>query len=192
MAAWTRPRLRVGDTVRRPAGDWTPTVHACSAPGGQGFPRPGTRLATRAARTDLSAWRGGAGRGPRSADRRRAAQVGVLLSVSQRGGDFGTALPRHLAMGRSRCWRARSSARRLWPYNLICTGPIHRRHRFELAVPASRWRASVFAAIRVAHLRPDDMRRADSRQFPDRAARLAAFAFAYGCDIRESCNAPGA
>jgi len=113
------------------------------------------------------------------ADDGGAAQVGVLLSVSQRGGGLPTALPPSGAMGRSRCWRARSSCTATLALTTHLagdqfTGVID----FELARPAIRWRTSCSprSASRISAQTTWRGRRI--RDSPDRAARLAAFAFA--------------
>ena len=60
---------------------------------------------------------------------------------------------------------------------------------FELARPGLAMEDAVFAALRVAHLRSDELAgRAGFDEVPDRRARLAAFAEGYGCRPDELLN----
>ena len=69
------------------------------------------------------------------------------------------------------------------PYNLIWTGErLTGVIDFELARPGLPLEDAVFAAIRVAHLRPDDLAlKAGFDSVPDRRARLRAYAMGYQC-----------
>ena len=68
------------------------------------------------------------------------------------------------------------------PHNLIWTGDrLSGVIDFELARPGLPEEDAIFAALRVAHLRPDEMARAVGfDRIPDRRARLEAFADGFG------------
>ncbi len=185
--------FRVGDTVRRPAGDWTPTIHALlSHLQGKGFPSPRPLGLDEAGRESLSFLPGRvslwpwppallAESGPR--------QVGALLKTYHVAvADFRPPVPaiwRHGAQDLTPGQVVLHGD--FGPYNLVWTsdsadatlsGVID----FELARPGAPLEDAAFAVIRVAHLRPDaGAFRVGFTEVPDRTARLTAFAEGYGC-----------
>ncbi|HEX7757875.1 MAG TPA: aminoglycoside phosphotransferase family protein [Caulobacteraceae bacterium] len=191
--------VRVGDTVRRPAGAWTATTQALLKHlAGKGFPSPRPPgleekggldekgreiLSFLPGRAGLWPWPPAllAESGPR--------QVGRLLKAyHQAVADFAPPAPavwRHgpqdLAPGQIVLHGD------FGPYNLVWTGesPLATLSGvidFELARPGDALEDAAFAAIRVAHLRPDaTAAKVGFATIPDRQARLAAFAEGYGC-----------
>lgn len=187
--------VRVGDTVRRPAGDWTPTTQALlSHLSDIGFPSPRPLGVDEKGREVLSFLPGRAGlwpwpsallaeSGPRP--------VGALLrAYHQAVADFTPPAPaiwRHGPQGLAPGQIALHGD--FGPYNLVWAdesqlAPLIGVIDFELARPGDPLEDAAFAAIRVAHLRPDaTAAKVGFVALPDRRARLAAFADGYGCAI---------
>lgn len=185
--------FRVGDTVRRPAGDWTATTQSLlthlktkdfPSPRPLGLDEKGREILTYLpGRAALWPWPPAllAESGPR--------QVGALLRTYHEAvSDFVPPAPavwRHgpqdLAPGQIVLHGD------FGPYNLVWTGEslsdtISGVIDFELARPGEPLEDAAFAAIRVAHLRPDAAAaKVGFTAVPDRRARLAAFAEGYGC-----------
>ena len=180
--------FRVGDTVRRPAGAWTPTNHALLRHlAGKGFAAPVPFGLDDKEREVLSYLPGIAGLRPWPEALRETAgarDVGAMLQAYHAAvADFVPPVPA--------IWRHGAQAMTpgeivlhgdFGPYNLIwyggaLTGVID----FELARPGPAIEDAVFAVLRVAHLRPDETARAVGfAGVPDRRARLNAFASGYG------------
>ncbi len=170
--------VRVGDTVRRPAGAWTPTIHALLAhlKGREMLTfLPGvcsTRPWPAALLTDDG-----------------ACQVGALARAYHHAvADFTPPSPaiwRHGPQGLAPGEIVLHGD--FAPHNLIWTdGRLTGVIDFELARPGRALEDAAFAVIRVAHLRPDDMAPATGLAGPpDRRARLVAFALGYGVRVQE-------
>ncbi|HEY5107801.1 MAG TPA: phosphotransferase [Caulobacteraceae bacterium] len=185
--------VRVGDTVRRPAGPWTPTVHALLRHvRSKGFPAPEPLGLDDKGREILGFLPGDASNHPwppALIEVSGARQIGVLLRAYHDAvADFSPPLPA--------VWRHGPQAPApgeiilhgdFGPHNLIwsgdmLTGVID----FELARPGRPVEDAGFAAIRAAQLRPDAMtREAGFEEVPDRRARLEAFAEGYGSSPAE-------
>jgi hypothetical protein len=180
--------VRVGDTVRRAAGDWTPTIQALLAHlRKKAFPAP-RPLGLDEAGREVVAWLPGrASNWPWPAALlavEGARQVGALLEAYHAAvADFRPAFPptwRHgvQALGPGEIVLHGDFG----PHNLIwsedaLTGLID----FELARPGPAAEDVGFAVIRAAQLRPDEMTRpAGFETPPNRLARLDAFAAGYG------------
>ena len=181
--------FRVGDTVRRPAGAWTPTNHALLRHlANKDFPAPVPFGLDDKGREVLSYLPGVAGLRPWPAallETAGAREVGAMLRAYHAAvAEFVPPTPA--------IWRHGAQALApgeivlhgdFGPYNLIwndgaLTGVID----FELARPGLAIEDAVFAVLRVAHLRPDETARAVGFVgVPDRRARLNAFAQGYGC-----------
>lgn len=184
--------FRVGDTVRRPAGPWTPAVHALLGHlATKGFPAPRPLGLDGKGREILSFLPGVCSLRPwppALLTDDGARQVGALTRrYHDAVCDFTPPSPaiwRHgpqdLAPGDVVLHGD------FGPYNLIWTGDrLTGVIDFELARPGLPLEDAVFAAIRVAHLRPDDLAiKAGFDSVPDRRARLRAFADGYSCDPR--------
>lgn len=187
--------VRVGDTVRRPAGDWTPTIHALLAHlATKGFPSPlpmglddrgREMLSFLPGRPSLWPWPAAllAESGPR--------QVGALLRrYHEAVADFVPPSPAIWRHGPQDLEPGQVVLHGdFGPYNLIWSGDspdaaVNGVIDFELARPGDPLEDAAFAAIRVAHLRPDaSAAKIGFTAIPDRAARLAAFAEGYGCAL---------
>jgi hypothetical protein len=183
--------FRIGDTVRRPAGAWTPTIHALlSHLELQDFPSPRPLGLDDKGRESLSFLPGVCSLRPwpqilLTDDGAR--QVGALArAYRQAVGAFSPPSPaiwRHgpqdMAPGQIVLHGD------FGPYNLIWTGErLTGVIDFELARPGDPLEDAVFAAIRVAHLRPDDLAlKAGFDSVPDRRARLRAYAAGYQCAL---------
>jgi hypothetical protein len=181
--------FRVGDTVRRPAGPWTPTVHALLAHlQAKDFPAPRPMGLDSQGREQLSWMPGRASNWPwppamLATDGAR--QVGVMLRAYHTAvADFMPPAPavwRHgpqsLAAGEIALHAD------FGPHNLVWTGDrLSGVIDFELARPGLPMEDAGFAVVRAAQLRPDEQTRPPGFETPpDRAARLAAFAEGYGC-----------
>ncbi|MBS0409671.1 MAG: aminoglycoside phosphotransferase family protein [Proteobacteria bacterium] len=181
---------RVGDTVRRPAGEWTATVHALLRHLGRaGFPAPRPLGLDGLGREILTFLPGRAGLWPWPdvlKSESGARQVGQML-WAYHGAVRGFAPPspavwRHgpqqLAPGQIVLHGD------FGPYNLIWDGPtLNGVIDFELARPGDPLEDAAFAAIRIAPLRPDAaLEKIGFSTPPDRRARLMAFAEGYGVD----------
>jgi hypothetical protein len=180
--------VRVGDTVRRAAGAWTPTLQALLAHlERKGFPAPRPLGLDQAGREAVSWLPGEASNWPwppalLASDGAR--QVGALLRDYHHAvADFEPPSPA--------VWRHGLQAPGageivlhgdFLPHNLIwsgdaLTGVID----FELARPGKAAEEAGFTAIRAAQLRPDAMTRpVGFATPPDRRMRLDAFAAGYG------------
>jgi hypothetical protein len=181
---------RVGDTVRRPAGDWTPTVQALLRHmQDKGFPAPRPLGLDGKGREIVSYLPGEAGLRPWPAALLAlsgARDVGALLRAYHTAvADFvphAPAIWRHgpqvLAPGEIALHGD------FGPYNLIWNeGRLAGVIDFELARPGVPLEDAAFSVMRVAHLRPDEMAAgAGFTATPDRRGRLNAFADGYGCN----------
>ena len=183
--------FRVGDTVRKPAGAWTDTLHALLRHlQARDFPSPRPLGRDARGREMLSFLPGEASLWPwppalLATDGCR--KVGQLLrAYHQAVADFAPPAPA--------IWRHGPQDLRpgeivlhgdFAPYNLVwqddaLTGVID----FELARPGAPLEDAAFAAIRLGPLRPDQaLMRIGFPDGPDRRARLAAFAAGYGCTL---------
>jgi hypothetical protein len=181
--------FRVGDTVRRPAGAWTPTVQALLAHlQGKGFAAPAPLGLDDKGREVVSFLPGISGLWPWPAallETQGARDVGALLRAYHAAvADF---VPPSPAV-----WRHGAQVLApgeivlhgdFGPYNLIWNdGHLGGVIDFELARPGQPIEDAVFAMLRVAHLRPDAFAsKLGFAAVPDRRARLNAFAEGYGC-----------
>jgi Phosphotransferase enzyme family len=180
--------LKVGQTVRRAAGPWTPTIQALLAHLHiKGFPAPQPMGLDEQGREVVSFLEGRASNWPWPAallDVSGAKQVGALLRRYH-------AAARDFVPPSPALWRHGPQALAagevvlhgdFGPHNLIWSetdvaGVID----FELARPGDPLEDAGFAVIRVAQLRPDEMTRpVGFAAPPDRGARLAAFADGFG------------
>ena len=181
--------FRVGDTVRRPAGAWTPTVQTLLAHlQRKGFPAPRPLGLDDKGREIVSWIPGRAGLWPwppALLAKDGARDVGALLRrYHHAAADF---VPPSPAIWRHGAQEVAPGEIVLHgdfaPYNLIWEGDrLAGVIDFELARPGRPIEDAVFSATRVAHLRPDGF--AAQLGFavePDRRARLGAFAQGYGC-----------
>ncbi|MGA0599535.1 phosphotransferase enzyme family protein [Caulobacter sp. KR2-114] len=185
--------FRVGDTVRKPAGPWTETLHALLRHlQARGFPCPRPLGRDSRGREMLSFLPGQASLWPwptglLATDGCR--KVGQLLRAYHEAvADF---VPPAPAVWRHGPQELRPGEIVLHgdfaPYNLVwqggeLTGVID----FELARPGLALEDAAFAAIRLGPLRPDQaLMRIGFPEGPDRRARLAAFAAGYGCDLAD-------
>lgn len=189
--------VKVGETVRRAAGAWTPTIQALLAHlERKGFPAP-RPLGLDAAGREVVSWLPGRASNwpwpPALLDEGGARQVGALLKAYHAAiADFDPPSPA--------VWRHGPQALGVGeivlhgdflPHNLIwsddaLTGVID----FELARPGHAADDAGFAAIRAAQLRPDEMTRPVGFESPpDRRARLDAFAAGYGSSRAELMTA---
>ncbi len=180
--------VRVGDTVRRPDGAWTPTIHALLAHLQiKGFPAPKPLGFDDKGREVLSFLPGIASNRPwppALLTHSGVRQVGEVLKAYHAAvADFMPPVPA--------IWRHGPQALEpgeivlhgdYAPHNLIwnddrLAGVID----FELARPGRPIEDAVFAALRVAHLRPDATAPPGFHGVPDRRGRLEAFAEGFGC-----------
>jgi len=185
--------FKVGNTVRRPTGPWTPTIHALLAHlQSKGFPSPKPLGFDSQGREVLSYLPGTCSIDlwPRALLATSGArQVGALLRAYHEAvADFAPPEPP--------IWRHGPQAIApgeivvhgdFGPHNLIWTddklsGVID----FDIARPGQPEQDVVFAAVRAAHLRPDDTAKAVGfESIPDRRSRLEAFAEGYGTSAAE-------
>jgi hypothetical protein len=181
--------VKVGDTVRRPAGAWTPTLQALLAHlRARGFPAPAPLGLDADGREVVGYLPGRASNWPwppalLASDGAR--QIGAMLRAYHAAvADFAPPSPtvwRHgpQAVGEGEIVLHGDFG----PHNLIWSetdliGAID----FELARPGRAMEDAGFAVIRAVQLRPDEMtQRAGFETPPDRRARLSAFAEGYGC-----------
>jgi Ser/Thr protein kinase RdoA (MazF antagonist) len=182
--------FRVGNTVRRPAGDWTPTVHALLQHlQGKGFPAPKPMGLDDKGREIVSYLPGEAGLRPWPAallETSGVRDVGALLRAYHDAvRDFAPPAPAIWRHGPQELGPGEIALHGdFGPYNLIwnagrLTGVID----FELARPGAPLEDAAFSVMRVAHLRPDALAQgAGFTSMPDRRGRLNAFAEGYGCD----------
>jgi hypothetical protein len=181
--------VRVGDTVRRPAGPWTPTLFALlNHLQRKGFPAPRPLGMDERGREALSFLPGEGSNWPWPAALLAtdgARQIGAMLRAYHGAvADFQVPSPA--------IWRHGPQAvlageivlhGDFGPHNLIwregrLTGVID----FELARPGDAAEDIGFAVIRAAQLRPDEMTQpVGFATPPDRRARIATFAEGYGC-----------
>ena len=185
--------FKVGDTVRRPVGAWTPTIHALLTHlQSKGFPCP-KPLGLDVQRREVLSYLPGTCSSdpwPRALLATSGArQVGAMLRAYHDAvADFVPPEPP--------IWRHGPQALAsgeivvhgdFGPHNLIwsddkLSGVID----FDIARPGRPEQDMVFAAVRAAHLRPDETATAigfDS--IPDRRSRLEAFAEGYGTSAAE-------
>ena len=179
--------IRIGRTVRRPAGAWTASVHSLlEHVRAKGFPAPAALGIDDQGRERLEFIEGEAGLRPWPAILLRVAgvmQIGRLLRAYHEAvADFRPA--------RSR-WRDGSGSPTpgqivlhgdFAPYNVIWKGAqIVGVIDWELARPGAAIEDVAFAAFQCVPLRPDAAaKEAGFSAPPDRATRLAAFSEAYG------------
>jgi Phosphotransferase enzyme family len=181
--------VKVGDTVRREAGPWTPTIHALLAHlNTQGFPCPRPLGLDDQGREQLSFLPGRPSNWPwppALIATEGAAKVGVFLrAYHDAAAGFSPPTPtvwRHgpqdLEPGEIVLHGDFGPHNLVWDDEAVC-GLID----FELARPGDPMEDAGFAVVRAAQLRPDAQTRAPGFVSPpDRAARLAAFAEGYGC-----------
>jgi hypothetical protein len=180
--------VKVGQTVRRAAGPWTPTIQALLAHlQTKGFPAPHPLGLDAQGRESVSFLPGRASNWPWPSALLAtdgAARIGALLR------DYHAAIADFVPPSPS-VWRHGAQALTageivlhgdFGPHNLIWSqtaviGVID----FELARPGDPLEDAGFAVIRVAQLRPDAMSRPVGFESPpDRSARLAAFASGFG------------
>jgi hypothetical protein len=181
--------VKVGETVRREAGPWTPTIQALLAHlDARGFPCPRPLGLDDQGREMMSFLSGRASNWPWppaliAVD--GAAKVGAFLRAYH-DAVAGFAPPA------SAIWRHGAQAPKrgelvlhgdFGPHNLIWDGEdICGLIDFELARPGDPMEDAGFAVVRAAQLRPDEQTRAPGFATPpNRARRLAAFAEGYGC-----------
>jgi hypothetical protein len=181
--------VKVGETVRRESGPWTPTIQALLAHlNARAFPCPRPLGLDDHGREVLSFLPGRASNWPWPAGliaTEGAAKVGAFLRrYHDAVVDFtppGPAL-----------WRHGPQAPKpdeiilhgdFGPHNLIWDGDdVCGLIDFELARPGDPMEDAGFAVVRAAQLRPDAQTLSPGFATPpDRAARLAAFAEGYGC-----------
>jgi len=180
--------VKAGDTVRRAAGSWTPTIQALLAHlQTKGFPAPRPLGFDEAGREVVSFLPGRASNWPwppALLATEGAAQVGALLRAYHVAvADFAPPSPA--------LWRHGAQALKsgeivlhgdFGPHNLIWSdsGPIGVID-WELARPGEAMEDAGFAVIRAAQLRPDQMTRPVGYDSPpDRRARLVAFSRGFG------------
>jgi hypothetical protein len=180
--------VRVGDTVRREAGPWTPTLFALLAHlATKGFPAPVPLGIDEAGREILSFLPGRAANWPfppaliatsgaRQAGALLAGYHAVVVDFSPPSPAAWRHGPQPLGPGEIVLHGDFGPHNLIWSGRLL-TGVID----FELARPGRALEDAGFAVIGAAQLRPDEMtRRAGFAQPPDRRARLTAFAQGYG------------
>ena len=180
--------FKVGDTVRRPAGDWTPTIHALLAHlQSKQFPAPRPLGLDGQGREILSYLPGDASKHPwppALLATSGASQVGAMLRAYHEAvADFRPPVPAIWRHGPQSLGPGEIVLHGdFGPHNLIWTGErLTGVIDFELARPGLPEEDAGFAALRVAQLRPDAMAiAAGFASVPDRRARLAAFADGYG------------
>jgi hypothetical protein len=181
--------VRVGDTVRRQAGPWTPSIQALLAHlQAKNFPAP-RPLGIDDAGREIVSWLPGTASSyswPAAllADD-GARQAGALLRrYHEAVADFVPPAPA--------VWRHGPQA--LAPGEIVLHGDFGAHNLlwqdgepsgvidFELARPGRAIEDAIFCAVRIAQLRPEAMARAAGfMRKPDRRARLDAFADGYGC-----------
>ena len=185
--------VRVGDTVRRSAGVWTPTIQALLAHlQSKGFPAPRPMGLDDNGREVVSYLPGACSTHPwprALLATSGARQVGVLLRAYHHAvADFEPPAPAIWRQGPQSVGPGEIVLHGdFGPHNLIWSGGrLVGVIDFELARPGQPVEDAVFAVLRVAHLRPGD--RAAAVGFgavPDRRARLVAFADGYGVDAQQ-------
>jgi hypothetical protein len=180
--------VKAGDTVRRAAGPWTPSIQALLGHlQAKGFPAPAPLGLDDRGREVVSFLAGRASNWPWPAPllaTSGAGQVGALLKRYQQAvADFAPPSPALWRHGAQTLQRGEIALHGdFGPHNLIWsdTAPIGVID-FELARPGEPLEDAGFAVIRAAQLRPDEMTRpVGFEEPPDRAARLHAFAEGYG------------
>ncbi len=183
---------RVGNTVRRPSGDWTATIHALLAHlESKGFPAPRPMGLDEKGREILSWIPGHASVHPWPAILRSpegSRQVGAMLKAyHQAVQDFRPPAPTW-AHGAQALEPAEVALHGdFGPHNLVWLGDrLSGVIDFELARPGRPIEDAVFAALRVAHLRPDKQAAGPGFEaIPDRSALLGGFCRGYGCTPEE-------
>lgn len=181
--------VRVGETVRREAGLWSPTVHALLAHlAARGFPAPRPLGFDETGREILSFVEGRASNWPWPAAllaAEGAAKVGEFLRAYHDAvAGFTPPAPAIWRHGPEPLGAGQVVLHGdFGPHNLIWRGDeLRGLIDFELARPGEPMEDAGFAVVRVAQLRPDAMTRPPGFATPpDRALRLAAFAEGYGC-----------
>jgi Phosphotransferase enzyme family len=181
--------VKVGETVRREAGPWTPTIQTVLTHLNRaGFPCPRPLGLDEQGRESFSFLPGRASNWPWptaliATD--GAAKVGTFLRAYHR-------VVAGFAPPAPALWRHGPQEPKpgevilhgdFGPHNLIWDGEdICGLIDFELARPGDPMEDAGFAVVRAAQLRPDAQTRPPGfARPPDRAARLAAFAEGYGC-----------
>ena len=177
---------RVGDTVRRPAGPWTPTIHALLRHlESKGFPAPRPRGFNDEGREVLTFIEGQAGNWPwppalsglqgmRQVGRLLAAYHGAVADFTPPSPAIWRHGPDELAPGEIVLHSD------FGPYNLIWrNGALAGVIDWDLARPGQPIHDAAFAVFQCAPLR-EDVTPLGFPAPPDRRARLEAFAEAYG------------
>jgi hypothetical protein len=180
--------FKVGDTVRRPAGPWTPTLHALLRHLRQrGFPCPEPLGLDDAGREVLGFLPGRASNWPWPPillEPDGARRIGAMLArYHAAAADFAPPSPAIWAHGPQELGAGEVALHGdFGPHNLVwngdeLTGVID----FELARPGAPMEDAGFAVIRAAQLRPDEMTRGPGFESPpERLPRLEAFAAGFG------------
>lgn len=180
--------VRLGDTVRRPAGAWTPTIQALLGHlQAKGFPAPKPLGLDRGGREIVTFLAGVASTHPwppALLQTSGAHQIGAMLQAYHEAvAGFAPPDPSIWMHGAQTLGPGEIVLHGdFGPHNLIWSGDqLSGVIDFELARPGLPEEDAVFAALRVAHLRPDSLaRRVGFDAVPDRRARLQAFADGYG------------
>jgi hypothetical protein len=181
--------VKVGETVRRAAGPWTPTLQALLAHvRARGFPAPAPLGLDEQGREVVSFLPGRASNWPwppALLATSGARQIGAALKAYQlAAADFAPPSPPVWRHGPQAIGAGELALHGdFGPHNLIWSDDtLNGVIDFELARPGRPLEDVGFAVIRAAQLRPDAMTRAPGFETPpDRGARLDAFAEGYGC-----------
>jgi len=180
--------VKVGATVRREAGPWTPTIQALLAHlTARGFPAPAPLGTDEQGREVVSWIEGVAAHRPwpeALASAEGPAAIGAFArAYGEAVEDFRPPRPAIWRHGREDPAPGQVVLHGDFaPHNVIWRdGGVAGLIDFELARPGRTIEDAAYLVIRVAHLRPDDMGPPVPGWRPDRRARLHAFANAYGC-----------
>jgi hypothetical protein len=189
--------VKVGDTVRRVSGPWTPTIQALLRHlQAKGFPAPRPLGLDEVGRESVTYLQGQAANWPwppALLATEGAGQIGGLLKrYHDAAADFDLPSPAIWRHGAESLGGGRLALHGdFGPHNLVwsetgLTGVID----FELARPGVAAEDVGFAVIRAAQLRPDEMTRpVGFATPPDRRSRLAAFGSGYGMTLADLLTA---
>ena len=180
--------FKVGDTIRRPSGPWTPTLQALLRHlSYKGFASPEPLGVDATGREILSFLPGRASNWPWPPvllEPEGARRIGAMLARYHVAvADFDAPRPAIWAHGPQPVGSNEIVLHGdFGPHNLIWTGDeLTGVIDFELARPGQPVEDAGFAVIRTAQLRPDEMTRGPGFETPpDRLARLEAFAAGFG------------